>query len=58
MASSKDNFAIRARVWMQVAISLLALVAGLYMVMSGGYSPADVAWATGMIGVVVGYWLR
>jgi hypothetical protein len=34
------------------------LFAGLYVIISGKYSSEVVAWAGGVVGVVIGYWLR
>lgn len=48
----------KIRVTMQVVLSLALLGAGLYILISGGYEHATQEWATGWIGVVVGYWLR
>jgi hypothetical protein len=41
-----------------IAVSLLVLIASLWVILSGKYAPADVAWAGGVVGVVIGYWLR
>lgn len=39
-------------------VSLAILVSGLYVILSGRYPDATVKWAYGMVGLVVGYWLR
>jgi hypothetical protein len=46
------------RDWMQVAISLIVLVAALFIVISKAYEPADKHWAYGSLGTILGYWLK
>lgn len=53
-----DLFLPRAKILTRIVFSALILVAGLYVILSGQYSPVDVAWASGIVGVVIGYWLR
>ena len=48
----------RARFLSQIGVSGVVLVAGLYVVLSGSYPDDYVKWAFGVIGVVLGYWLR
>jgi hypothetical protein len=43
---------------MQVIISVVVLVAGLYVALSGKYQPAEKNWAFGIIGTIVGFWLK
>jgi len=43
---------------MQVVISIGGLVAGLFVVLSQSYKPEDKHWAFGLIGTVVGFWLK
>jgi hypothetical protein len=33
-----------------IAVSLLVLIASLWVILSGKYAPADVAWAGGVVG--------
>ena len=49
---SKFNTTIR------VAISLLVLFAALFVILSQRYPDDYAKWAFGIIGIVVGYWLR
>jgi uncharacterized membrane protein len=42
----------------RVAVSAIVIVACLYVVLKGSYPDATTKWAYGMIGLVVGYWLR
>jgi hypothetical protein len=47
--------------WIFVAraiVSALMLTAGLFVILSGNYPDATTKWAYGMVGLVVGYWLR
>lgn len=44
--------------FVRIGISLIVLIAALYVILSQKL-PADyIKWATGMVGLVVGYWLR
>ena len=43
---------------LQILISLVLLGAGLYVILSKQYGAADTNWAYGMVGTVVGYWLK
>ena len=43
---------------MQVAVSLVVLVAGLWVILTGRYPQDAQHWASGAIGTVVGYWLK
>jgi hypothetical protein len=54
------NFSPRDR-WMlaiRAAISFILLSASLYVIMIGQYPDAITKWAIGIIGIIVGYWLR
>lgn len=42
----------------RIGISLIVLTAALYVVLSQEFSNDYTKWATGMVGIVVGYWLR
>ena len=42
----------------RVAISLLVLFAALFVILSQRYPDDYAKWAFGIIGIVVGYWLR
>ena len=47
-----------ARLAMQIALSVVVLVAGLWVILSGHYRPDAERWASGAIGTVMGYWLK
>ncbi len=53
-----DRFVSRAKVVGQLVFSLVILIAGLYVILSGKYSAVGEGWAAGAIGTVLGYWLR
>lgn len=42
---------------MQVSISAIMIIAGLYIILSKKYEPDTIKWAFAIIGLVVGYWL-
>ena len=43
---------------MQGLVTVTALGASFWIILSGGYPDAHLKWAFGMVGVVIGYWLR
>ena len=47
-----------ARPVMQIAVSVVMLAAGLWVILSGHYGADAMHWASGAIGTVVGYWLK
>ena len=48
----------RATFLVRLGISVVLLVAALFVVLSGSYDDSFNKWAFGIIGIVVGYWLR
>ncbi len=53
-----DLWDSRAKLAIRAAVSFVVLGAGLFVILSGKYPPEDAKWAAGIIGVVIGYWLR
>lgn len=53
-ASEKE----RLQAWGQVIVSVLVVGGGGWIVFNGDFDDSVTKWATGLIGVVVGYWLR
>jgi hypothetical protein len=47
-----------ARPMMQIAVSIVMLATGLWVMLSGQYGAEAVHWASGATGTVVGYWLK
>ena len=43
---------------LQVIVSLAVLGAALYLIISKQYAVNDTDWAYGIVGVVIGYWLK
>lgn len=58
MHSSVNMDAKKARVAAQLIISSVLLVASLYLVITEPENSAKLKWAFGMIGIIVGYWLK
>ena len=46
------------KIRMQVFISVVVLGAALWVLLSKNYDETYVKWAIGIVGIVVGYWLR
>lgn len=44
--------------FVQIAITFTILITCLYMIVSQGHDPKDKYWAYGMVGTLVGYWLK
>lgn len=53
-----DDNLPKIKLFVQVMISLATLGAALYVILSDQYKPEQAAWAAGVAGVVIGYWLR
>ncbi|GAA5442654.1 hypothetical protein Misp06_00828 [Microbulbifer sp. NBRC 101763] len=43
---------------MSELISLIVLVCALYIIISGSYGEGEQKWAYGVIGTIIGYWLK
>ena len=52
---NSDN---RIKLYVKITISTIMLVASLYVTLSQKFPDEYNEWAFGMIGLVVGYWLR
>ena len=48
----------QTKLCVQIAVSATVLVASLFIILSGRYDETYIKWAFGMVGLVVGYWLR
>ena len=48
----------KTKIRMQVFVSTLVLFAALWGLLSKRYDETITKWAAGVIGVVIGYWLR
>jgi hypothetical protein len=47
----------KIRLVMQVLITLVGMVGSLWVLLSGGYSESVENWASGLIGLIAGFWL-
>ena len=54
----ENDHSSRTILFIRTGVSVTALGASLFVVLSQGYSEDYYKWAVGMIGLVVGYWLR
>jgi len=48
----------KIRLYTRIAITSIILIAGLYIILSQAYQEDYTKWAFGIIGVIVGYWLK
>ena len=48
----------RIKLYVIVAISGLMLAASLFIILSNAYPESHSKWAFGMVGLIIGYWLR
>jgi hypothetical protein len=48
----------RAKLFVPMIVSIAVLAAALYVILSKQYDDSYTKWAFGVIGVVIGYWLR
>jgi len=42
----------------RIFVSLVCLLSALWVILSGIYPDATLKWAFGVVGLIVGYWLR
>jgi len=56
--SARTETSMNVSVMMQVVISLVALAAGVYVILNHSYSTGAKEWGYGIVGTVVGYCLR
>jgi hypothetical protein len=42
----------------RIGVSVIVLLAGLYVILDHNYSADDKKWGYGIVGTVVGYWLK
>jgi hypothetical protein len=43
---------------MQIVISVFVLGSGLWVVLSRKYQPTEKHWAFGVVGTIIGFWLK
>jgi hypothetical protein len=43
---------------MRAAVTMVILIAGLFVILSKKYTATDKHWAYGVVGTVVGFWLK
>lgn len=48
----------KVKILMKVTVSLAVLAITLFVVISKGYSPTEKNWAFGMLGTILGWWLK
>jgi hypothetical protein len=48
----------QVRIIMQVSVSILLLIGGLFVILAKRYRPSDRHWAYATVGTIVGYWLK
>ena len=60
MADTDPQFTPKER-WMlivRLSVSVMFGIAAMYVILSNGYPDATTKWAFGIVGLVIGYWLR
>jgi hypothetical protein len=58
MAGEEFSEQARWKFIVQVIVSGVILIASLVIILSNSYPDATMKWAFGLVGVVIGYWLR
>lgn len=48
----------KVKIWMKVTVSLVVLGLTLFVVISNNHSPTEKHWAYGMLGTILGWWLK
>jgi|GEM_PF-3263946 len=49
---------VNVRTMMMVVVSVLVLGTSLFIILSGNYDSESQKWAFGVVGMIVGFWLR
>jgi hypothetical protein len=49
---------IMIRNLMQIAVSIIVLIAALFVVLGRRYMPQEKHWAYGAVGTILGFWLK
>lgn len=59
-AKVEDNEVLERKLfaWTRVIVTVIVLVASLYVILSQKFSDDSSKWAFGMIGLILGYWFR
>lgn len=58
LQAAGENQGFYAALWMRILVTLAVLASALYIVLSRHYEADQQKWAFGVIGTVLGYWLR
>ena len=60
LASSLEPLGVQVGVRdnVDIGITVVLLLAALYVILSKEYEPADKHWAFGVVGTITGYWFR
>ena len=48
----------KLRAWVQVGITIVFGVAAIYLVFNEPQDSSKIKWAYGIIGIIIGYWLK
>lgn len=54
----RDDWLLRVKLLVQISLSAVILGASLMVILSNAYPESHSKWAFGMVGLVIGYWLR
>jgi hypothetical protein len=54
MAFTSQDWGVLGR----VVVSFVVLIVAIYIILNNGYPDATIKWAFGVIGLILGYWLK
>jgi hypothetical protein len=54
MAFTSQDWGVLGR----VVVSLVVLFVAIYVILNNGYPDATTKWAFGVVGLILGYWLK
>lgn len=57
-SAAKDTDDSTISLWMRMAVTLIILLSALFLILSKQYDSEQQKWAFGVIGTVLGYWLK
>jgi len=56
--SMQPHIPDRTTTFVRIGISLIVLGSALYVILSQNFPDESSKWAYGMVGIIIGYWLR
>ncbi len=53
-----DEWTRAVKLFVRIGVTFTVLIVSFYIILSNAYPDSHAKWAFGMVGLVLGYWLR